>query len=240
MDKYLQPNSAYNRLLAEYKTHGCLHVGYDFDSTVHDYHKTGESYEMVRQLIRDLKEIGCKTYCWTAYKDLDYVVQFLKENNIPFDGINTNAIPLGWDSRKPFFSCLLDDRAGLKQVYNDLTKLVREVKTKTFYRVCHENTKQGLWYCPEGTFTGLIHDKFKFCKNSTLEMHFDEELTGWLSATESLEDLMNWFSEEDIKELQKHGWFIFEYAVKDYKFYDRFQHYIINQETSIPLNKIEL
>ena len=82
---------------------------------------------MFRQLLRDLESIGCKTICWTAYEDLNYVEKFLDKHNIPFNGINSNGIPLPWESRKPFFSALLDDRAGLIQVYNDLTKLVKQI-----------------------------------------------------------------------------------------------------------------
>lgn len=128
MDKFLKENSSYNRLYDEYMKYGSLVIGYDFDSTVHDFHKEGESYEDVRQLLRDLESIGCKTICWTAYEDLDYVEKFLTKNNIPFNGINSNGIPLPWESRKPFFSALLDDRAGLIQVYNDLTKLVNVIR----------------------------------------------------------------------------------------------------------------
>lgn len=130
MDEYLVHNSSFERLLNEYKKYGSLVIGFDFDGTVHDYHKTGATYEYVRQLLRDLKEIGCKLICWTAYEDLNYVEQFLKKENIPCDGINTNGIPLNWESRKPFFSALLDDRAGLIQVYSELSLLVKIIKNK--------------------------------------------------------------------------------------------------------------
>jgi len=129
-DEYLVHNKSRDRLLNEYKKHGSLVIGFDFDSTVHDYHKTGATYEQVRQLLRDLKEIGCKLICWTAYRNLEYVDNFLKENNIPFDGINTEGIKLPWESKKPFFSALLDDRSGLIQVYNDLKYVVDNVKRK--------------------------------------------------------------------------------------------------------------
>lgn len=128
MDEYLVHNKSLYRLLNEYKKYGSLTIGFDFDGTVHDYHKTGATYENVKQLLRDLKEIGCKVICWTAYVDLSYVEQFLKDENIPCDGINTDGIPLNWESRKPFFSALLDDRAGLIQVYNELSILVKLVK----------------------------------------------------------------------------------------------------------------
>ncbi len=130
MDEYLKENSAYERLYAEYKKYGSLTVGFDFDGTVHDYHKTGATYEMVKKLLRDLHKLKCKLICWTAYHNLDYVNNFLVEHKIPFNGINTDGIKLGWESRKPFFSALLDDRAGLVQVYNDLTKLVDTIKNE--------------------------------------------------------------------------------------------------------------
>lgn len=111
---------------------------------------------------------------------------------------------------------------------------------KTFFRVCNRETLQGLWYAFDGEFTGLIHNEFSFCLNTKLEMDFDPELVGWLSATDSLETLYNWFTEEDILKLQEKGWFIHEFEATDYKFYERFQHLIINQETSVVKNIIML
>lgn len=123
-DEYLQDGKSGTRLINEYEKYGSLAIGFDFDNTVYDFHKTGATYEQVRQLLRDLKEIGCTLICWTAQKDIPFVENFLKENNIPCDGINTDGIKLGWDSRKPFFSALLDDRAGLVQVYEELCDVV--------------------------------------------------------------------------------------------------------------------
>jgi hypothetical protein len=39
-------------------------------------------------------------------------------------------------------------------------------------------------------------------------MDFDVELVGWLSATDNLEELFNWFTKEDIVELQK-TWMVY-------------------------------
>lgn len=130
LDEYLVPEANYNRLLAEYKRYGSLCCAFDFDSTVHDYHGKGFTYPLVRQLIRDLKSINCSLVCWTAYKDLGYVAEFLDKNDIPFDSINEGGIKLPWESRKPFFSALLDDRAGLLSAYNDLRRLVDTIKQK--------------------------------------------------------------------------------------------------------------
>lgn len=127
-DQYLQPDASYERLLAEYYRHGSLCIGFDFDGTVHDYHNEGIIYPLMTQLLRDLKEIGCTLVCWTCNKDLAYVAEYLLRNDIPFDGINIDGIKLPWETRKPYFSALLCDRAGLIQVFNELTRLVKEVK----------------------------------------------------------------------------------------------------------------
>jgi hypothetical protein len=111
---------------------------------------------------------------------------------------------------------------------------------KKYYRVCNKETLQGLWYTINGSFTGFIHDKFSFCLNTELKMDFDVELVGWLSATDNLEDLFNWFTKEDIVELQKHGWYIHEFEATEVKFYERFQHLIINQNTSKVLRVINI
>ena len=103
---------------------------------------------------------------------------------------------------------------------------------KEFYRVCNIETQQGLWYQFDGNFTGLIHDKFNFCLHKDLKMDYDEELVGWLSATESLSILYQWFPKDDIIKLQEHNYFIHLYETEEFKFYDRFQHQVINQSKS--------
>jgi len=111
---------------------------------------------------------------------------------------------------------------------------------KTFFRVSNSETKQGLWYDIEGEFTGLIHNKFDFCVNSELKMDFDETLKGYLSTTDQYDTLFTWFSKEDILKLQEHQYFIHEYQATDYWFYDPFQHWVVNQETSILTKRIIL
>lgn len=102
--------------------------------------------------------------------------------------------------------------------------------SKLFYRVANIKTKQGLWYDSNGEFTGLIHNEFNFCQNKDLRMPFDMDLVGWLSATDSLEDLFNWFPKKDIEKLEQHGWYITVYEADDFKEYKN--HLVISQETS--------
>lgn len=105
------------------------------------------------------------------------------------------------------------------------------MKEKLFYRVANIAAQEGLWYDWNGGFTGLIHTKYNFCQCHDLPMPYDPEVIGWLSTTDTLEDLYNWFSKEDIKELSKYGYSIVVYRAKDYQFYHN--HWIIKQETSI-------
>lgn len=112
-------------------------------------------------------------------------------------------------------------------------------KTK-FYRVSHVSTQQGLWYNMNGIFTGLIHNELNFCKNNELLMDFDETIVGYLSATPTLDELFNWFTKDDILKLQEHDYYIHVFESDDYKFYDRFQHFVINKESSKLIEKIVL
>lgn len=127
-DPYIGTNAAYNRLERDYLKFGSLTIGLDFDGTIYDYHKLGYTHEKVIKLVQDLHFIGCKIVVWTCNNDIDFVKLHLHKKNIPYDGINTDGIYLGWGSRKPFFSALLDDRAGLDSVYRDLKKLVDKYK----------------------------------------------------------------------------------------------------------------
>ena len=114
------------------------------------------------------------------------------------------------------------------------------METKSFFRVCNPETQRGLWYNFDGSFSGLIHNEFAFCENSGLKMDFDPELVGWMSAVDNLEDLYKWFTQADILRLQSLGWFIHEYEATRVKFYEKFQHWVICQETSILKKKLDM
>lgn len=112
------------------------------------------------------------------------------------------------------------------------------MKTKIFYRVAHKDTNQGLWYDNKGEFTGLIHNELSFCKNKDLQMPFDESIVGWLSATDSLKDLWNWFTEEDVEQLEQHGFFITTYLATNYRYHNN--HWVIDQHSSLKQEVIAL
>ena len=55
-DPYLIENSSYKRLKDEYLKYGTLIIAFDFDSTVYDYHKKGDTFNNVINLLRKLKD----------------------------------------------------------------------------------------------------------------------------------------------------------------------------------------
>lgn len=60
-------------------------------------------------------------------EQLEIIKKDLNKRNIPFDLINENPI---MKTRKPYYNILLDDRAGLKESYTFLNKLINEIQTK--------------------------------------------------------------------------------------------------------------
>ena len=130
MDHFLKEGESLKRLIREYDKYGNLVIGTDFDSTLHDYHREGHTFDDMTQLVRDLRSINCKIIIWTAHCDHEYVAKYLQDRGIPYDGINTDGVKLSWETRKPFFNALLDDRAGMIQVYNDLCAVVKHARNK--------------------------------------------------------------------------------------------------------------
>lgn len=103
---------------------------------------------------------------------------------------------------------------------------------RLFYRV-GVDTADGLWYTPEGVFTGKIHTEYNWLGASELEMPYDNEVKGYLSVADSIEHLFKWFTEEEIIRLQELGFSVYEYEATDWKFYEMYQHNLINQQTSV-------
>ncbi|QES90702.1 hypothetical protein [Rhizosphaericola mali] len=126
-DFYLDIDNSKNRLLSEYKEYGSITIAYDFDDTVYDFHKKGRQYENVISLLRSLHSKNCYLICWTGQEDLSFVYNYLKDNTIPFDSINENPPFYKSTSKKIYANAYMDDRAGLKQVYDELNNLIKNI-----------------------------------------------------------------------------------------------------------------
>ena len=126
IDQYLIPGKSQDRLIEEFIKYKGLVVAYDFDNTVYDYHDKGETYYNMINLLRNLKRIGCYLIVFTANNNRSFISHYLKSNQIPFDTVNEDPPHFKHhSSRKIYFNALLDDRAGLLQVYNELSNVVK-------------------------------------------------------------------------------------------------------------------
>mgnify|MGYP006169749973 CR=1 FL=1 len=113
----------FQRLLKEYKEHGKLVIAFDFDNTVYDFHKAGLNLKRARAAIIQAKSLGHEVYCFTANNDENFVKDFCKLTLGFIPAINESSIDHLFGTRKPFYSLLLDDRAGLSSALNLLIQL---------------------------------------------------------------------------------------------------------------------
>ncbi len=130
VDEYLVEGASYARLRKEYDKHDSLVIAFDLDNTVKDFHNKGNTYPLVIDLLDRLQEIGCYLICFTASEDVKEVAKYLSSNGIPYDAINKNPPFFQSTSPKIYYNALLDDRAGLIQVYKDLDKLYKDIVSK--------------------------------------------------------------------------------------------------------------
>lgn len=130
MDYFLDVQNAYKRLIDEFTAHGKLIIAYDFDDTVFDYHNRGESYEDVINLLRRLRPYASFIVFTSCSKEKEAgIASYLEENDIPYDSINEDIITQ-FGGRKVYYNLFLDDRAGLREVYDLLIRFLNEVESQ--------------------------------------------------------------------------------------------------------------
>jgi len=129
-DVYLNEENCINRLIDDYKKYESLAISYDFDNTIYDRHQKWYTFNNVIALLKEAKEVLGNSYfnVFTANSDLELVKSHIIKLGLPLDGINQD--PPFWEpnGRKPFYSILLDDRAGLPSAYRQLKAVVEFAK----------------------------------------------------------------------------------------------------------------
>lgn len=125
----LGPMFLYNRLKEAYLEHDRLIIAYDIDDTVRPY--KSKSCEETKKLIRRAKEVLNPYFIiYTANPHNEKNIQFLNDENLPFDAINENVPEIGryGDGLKIYYNLFLDDKAGLAETYEALDKLCHRVE----------------------------------------------------------------------------------------------------------------
>ncbi len=93
----------------------------------------GEPIQDTIRVIRRLKEGGCFITIFTTRLDTPVLRKWLKDNDVPFDSINSDSHNPDHTSCKPIYHCMVDDRAiGYKQqntdeLYNQILQMIGEV-----------------------------------------------------------------------------------------------------------------
>jgi len=129
-DDALKENFLFNRLTDAYLEHDRLIIAYDLDDTVRPY--KSESCEDVKALIRRAKELLNPYFIvFTANPNMEKNIAFLEAENLPYDAINENIPEIGnyGDNVKIYYNLFFDDKAGIAEAYEALSRLCDTVQT---------------------------------------------------------------------------------------------------------------
>lgn len=117
-----------NKLLKQYKKHGTLIIGVDFDYTIYNPDLNHMHKDIINFLL-DAQSINCKLCLWTANSaKIPFILNKCKEVGLIFDYINDSPIKIEEGIRKPHFNILLDDVAGLSQTLEILVNVLAKIK----------------------------------------------------------------------------------------------------------------
>lgn len=129
-DPFIYRENAKRRLVEEYKKYGKLIIAYDFDYTVHNYREEDTyTYDVVMNLLREWRPYA-KLVVFSASPEsrFDYIKEYLNNHHVPFDAINEDIIARPYETRKIYYNVFLDDRAGLGEVVQILTEILKDIK----------------------------------------------------------------------------------------------------------------
>lgn len=135
MNNYRNDRVAIDRLKDEYIKHNKLIIGFDFDSTIYDYHKKGLELQSTINLLLRCQSLNFVMCLWTLTPNgapLSLLEKMKYCNNIKLkpNYVNNSPVLIDQDTvglNKPFFSILLDDRAGLSAAFNILETTLNEL-----------------------------------------------------------------------------------------------------------------
>jgi len=140
-DPYFNSNRCFDRLYKEYKKHKKIIIAVDFDESVFDFKNKGDTYNKVISLLKECQKLNFYICIFTASKPERYnmMKDYMEDIGIKIDSININPIyaassaliPLPYGNNgKMYYNILLDDKAGLKQSYDILSRLIKVIKVE--------------------------------------------------------------------------------------------------------------
>ena len=128
-DPYFDTDRCVARLVEQYELHKSLIIAFDFDDTIFDFHKKGFEYPKVVELLLRCQEMGFTLIMLTTTES-DAQLAMNKEYCLGL-GIDTRWInhgPVMPLAVKPFFNAYLDDKAGLAQAHETLSRALDRIE----------------------------------------------------------------------------------------------------------------
>ena len=129
MNKHTLTSTRVAKLLTQYKTHGSLVIGVDFDFTIYDPTTDTIHKDLVDLLLVAQSELDCILCLWTANNSrIPFIMTKCCPVGLYFDHHNCSPILIEPGVVKPHFSILLDDTAGLGQAIEILEQTIKQIK----------------------------------------------------------------------------------------------------------------
>lgn len=123
---------AINRLFTEWKEHGRIIIGLDYDDTISPWRAaTQEDCDKVINLVKLAKSTGAYVVIHTACNPdrYDEIKSYCASKGLELDGINTTPLPLPYGhNTKIYANIFLDDRAGLSESLGILEKAMYKMR----------------------------------------------------------------------------------------------------------------
>ena len=127
-DPFMNFHNVVQRLKDEYEKHKNLVIAFDFDNTIYDFHNKGYEFPEVIDLLYRASKLNLTLVCYTGNEDEALVRSVCKKNGIKIDYLNESPIKSVSKPHKPYFSILLDDRAGLASAVEALHYVIYEIE----------------------------------------------------------------------------------------------------------------
>lgn len=110
------------------------------------------------------------------------------------------------------------------------------------YRIEHKETKAGMWHNYDGSYNGIIKTLTEGkSKNVPMNKTKNQAKDGkrWFSSVASLEQLLEWFTERDVKELVDLGYQLYEIECSEYNRVDKGE-ILFTRESVSSMKEIDL
>ena len=127
-DPYMSSWRVSQRLSYEFSKHRNLVIAFDFDNTIYDFHRKGYEFPEVIDLLYRASKLNLTLVCYTGNEDEVLVRNVCEKNGIRIDYLNESPIKAASKPHKPYFSILLDDRAGLASAVEALSIVLYKIE----------------------------------------------------------------------------------------------------------------